>query len=59
MKLFEFEAKNEFSKQNIPVPNGTLVATPEQARQAAAKLNMPCIIKPKYWLAEEAKQAGY
>ena len=31
MKLFEFEAKNEFSKHNIPVPNGTLAATPEQA----------------------------
>ena len=58
MKLFEFEAKNEFSKQNIPVPNGTLVATPEQARQAAAKLNMPCIIKAQVLTGGRGKSGG-
>jgi succinyl-CoA synthetase beta subunit len=58
LKLFEFEAKNEFSKQNIPVPNGTLAATPEQARQAAAKLNMPCIIKAQVLTGGRGKAGG-
>ena len=58
MKLFEFEAKNEFSKHNIPVPNGTLAATPEQARQAAAKLNMPCIIKAQVLTGGRGKSGG-
>ena len=58
MKLFEFEAKNEFSKHNIPVPNGTLAATPEQARQAAAKLKMPCIIKAQVLAGGRAKAGG-
>jgi len=58
LKLFEFEAKNEFSKQNIPVPNGTLAATPEQARQAAAKLNMPCIIKAQVLTGGRGKSGG-
>ena len=58
MKLLEFEAKNEFSKHNIPVPNGTLAATPEQARQAAAKLNMPCIIKAQVLAGGRGKAGG-
>lgn len=58
MKLFEFEAKNEFSKHNIPVPNGTLATTAEQAMQAAAKLNMPCIIKAQVLTGGRAKAGG-
>jgi succinyl-CoA synthetase beta subunit len=58
LKLFEFEAKNEFSKHNIPVPNGTLAAAPEQARQAAAKLKMPCIIKAQVLAGGRAKAGG-
>jgi succinyl-CoA synthetase beta subunit len=58
LKLFEFEAKNEFSKHNIPVPNGTLATTAEQAMQAAAKLNMPCIIKAQVLTGGRAKAGG-
>lgn len=58
MKLFEFEAKNEFSKHNIPVPNGTLATAAEQAMQAAAKLNMPCIIKAQVLTGGRAKAGG-
>ena len=58
MKLFEFEAKNEFLKHNIPVPNGILAATPEQAKQAAAKLKMPCIIKAQVLAGGRAKAGG-
>jgi succinyl-CoA synthetase beta subunit len=58
LKLFEFEAKNEFTKHNIPVPNGTLAANPKQARQAAAKLKMPCIIKAQVLTGGRAKAGG-
>jgi succinyl-CoA synthetase beta subunit len=38
MNLHEYQSKELFARYGIPVPNGIVAATPEQARQAAKRL---------------------
>jgi len=38
MRLYEFEAKILMEKNKIPVPQGILIKTPEEARKAAEDL---------------------
>ena len=36
MDLFEYQAKQLFAEYGVPVPNGALATTPEEAHDAAA-----------------------
>jgi succinyl-CoA synthetase beta subunit len=45
MKLYEFEGKTLFQKAGIPVPRGTVVATVDEAREAASTIGYPVVIK--------------
>ena len=38
MDLYEYQARDLFEKHNVPVLQGAVATTPEQARDAAAKL---------------------
>jgi succinyl-CoA synthetase beta subunit len=58
LKLFEYEAKQAFSKYNIPVPNGILAETPEQAGQAAVKLKPPYVVKAQLLVGGRGKAGG-
>jgi succinyl-CoA synthetase beta subunit len=58
LKLYEYEAKQEFAKHNIPVPNGFLASTPEQAKQAALKLQPPYVIKAQVLTGGRGKAGG-
>jgi succinyl-CoA synthetase beta subunit len=58
LKLYEYDAKQEFAKHNIPVPNGFLASTPEQAKQVAAKLQPPYVIKAQVLTGGRGKAGG-
>jgi succinyl-CoA synthetase beta subunit len=45
MKLFEHQAKAAFAEAGIPIPQGKLAASPEEALEAAKAIGFPCIIK--------------
>lgn len=45
MKLFEYEAKEVFSRHGIPTPKGRLTSTPEEAGKAAAEIGCPVALK--------------
>lgn len=45
MKLFEFQAKAAFAEAGIPIPDGFVARTPQQARDAAVTLGCPVMIK--------------
>ena len=57
MDLFEFEAKKEFAKHSIPIPNGKLVKSFSQTTRAIAKLKPPYIVKAQI-LAGGRRKAG-
>ena len=58
MDLFEFEAKKEFAKQNIPIPNGTVVTDFSQTAKAIAKLKPPYMVKAQVLAGGRGKAGG-
>ena len=58
MKLFEYEAKEILTKYGIPVPQGGLATSTAQAREVAAKLNLPVAVKAQVLVAGRGKAGG-
>ena len=58
MDLFEYEAKQEFSKHNISIPNGALIAKSTQTAQAIAKLKPPYMVKAQVLVGGRGKAGG-
>ncbi len=44
MKVHEYQAKELFRGYSIPVPNGILATTPEEAKNAAQQLGTPIVV---------------
>ncbi|MCK4764460.1 MAG: acetate--CoA ligase family protein, partial [Candidatus Aminicenantes bacterium] len=45
MKIHEYQAKDLFRQFNVPVPEGGMSESKEDAFAAAEKLGYPCVIK--------------
>jgi succinyl-CoA synthetase beta subunit len=58
MKLFEYEAKNIFTKFGIPTPQGGLATNVSQACEVAAKLKPPFAVKAQVLVAGRGKAGG-
>lgn len=58
MDLFEYEAKQEFSKHNISIPKGALIAKSTQTAQAIAKLKPPYLVKAQVLVGGRGKAGG-
>ena len=58
MDLFEFEAKKEFAKHSIPIPNGKLVTSFSQTAKAIAKLKPPYMVKAQVLAGGRGKAGG-
>ena len=58
LKLNEYEAKNLLATFNIPIPNGCVVSTPEQACEVGAKLRSPLVVKAQVRVAGRGKAGG-
>ena len=58
MKLEEFQAKKLFRKFGIPVPDGIMVTTAEEARSAAEKIGCPVVIKAQVQTGGRGKAGG-
>ncbi len=58
MKLFEHEAKEIFSKYEIPIPNGGLANSPTQARETAARVKAPVAVKGQVLVAGRERAGG-
>lgn len=44
MKIHEYQGKELFRRYNIPIPNGILATTPEEAKEAAIRLATPVVV---------------
>ncbi len=58
MRLYEFEAKKLFSKAGIPIPQGELVKSPEDAKAFAEKLGKPVVLKAQILSGGRGKAGG-
>ncbi|MEV4108571.1 ADP-forming succinate--CoA ligase subunit beta [Nonomuraea sp. NPDC049695] len=58
MDLYEYQAKELFGRHGIPVPPGRIAATPAEAREIAAELNAPVVIKAQVKTGGRGKAGG-
>jgi succinyl-CoA synthetase beta subunit len=58
LNLFEYEAKQEFSKHNISIPKGALIAKFTQTAQATANLKPPYMVKAQVLAGGRGKAGG-
>ena len=58
MDLFEYQGKELFSRWGIPVPEGRVVSTPAEARQAAADLGGKVALKAQVATGGRGKAGG-
>ncbi len=58
MKLLEYEAKEYFRRHGIPTPRGRMVTTPREARDYAAGLGKPVVIKAQLPVGGRGKAGG-
>ncbi|HZU07837.1 MAG TPA: ADP-forming succinate--CoA ligase subunit beta [Chloroflexota bacterium] len=57
MKLYEFQAKEVFAQEGIPIPRGRMVATAEEAAAVARELGR-CVVKAQVHVGGRGKAGG-
>ena len=45
MKLFEFQAKDAFAENDIPIPKGIVASSMEEVTAALGNIGLPCVLK--------------
>ena len=58
MDLYEYQARDLFEKHNVPVLQGAVATTPEQARDAAAKMGTKVVVKAQVKVGGRGKAGG-
>ncbi len=58
MKLEEFQAKSLFKASGIPVPDGIMVTTADDAGKAAEKIGCPVVVKAQVQAGGRGKAGG-
>ena len=58
MKLYEYQAKQFFGQRKIPIPEGSVCATPEEARTAFEKMGGDVVLKAQVLVGGRGKAGG-
>jgi succinyl-CoA synthetase beta subunit len=58
MDLYEYQGKQLFTRFGIPVSDGMVADTPEQAREAAERLDAPVTVKAQVLVGGRGKAGG-
>ncbi|MDY6872556.1 MAG: ADP-forming succinate--CoA ligase subunit beta [Chloroflexota bacterium] len=58
MRLHEYQSKEVFASNNIPIPRGRLASTPEEAKHIAEELNGPVVLKAQVLVGGRGKAGG-
>src|SRR3954452_15436033 len=58
MDLYEYQGKQLFAKFGIPVSEGRVATTPEQARRAAEEIGGPVVVKAQVLTGGRGKAGG-
>jgi len=58
MKVHEYQAKNIFAKYGIPVPQGRVAQSPGVARELAAEIGCPVMVKAQVHVGGRGKAGG-
>ena len=58
MDLYEYQGKQLFARFGLPVSEGQIAATPEEARAAAEALGGPVVVKAQVLTGGRGKAGG-
>ena len=58
MDLYEYQARDLFEKHSVPVLQGAVATTPEQARDAATKMGTKVVVKAQVKVGGRGKAGG-
>ena len=58
MNLHEYQAKRVFARHGVPIPNGDIAETPEQARDIAEDLGGRVVVKSQVLIGGRGKAGG-
>ena len=58
MRLHEYQSKEIFTEHNIPIPQGRLAATPEEAKLIAEELHGAVVLKAQVLVGGRGKAGG-
>lgn len=58
MDLYEYQGKQLFARQGIPVPEGAVANTPQEARDAAERIGGKVVIKAQVQVGGRGKAGG-
>ena len=58
MDLYEYQGKDLFRRVGIPVSEGRLATTPEEARAAAEEIGGPVVVKAQVLTGGRGKAGG-
>lgn len=58
MKIHEYQAKQIFTKYGIPLPEGDVATTPDEAKQIAARIGKPVMVKAQVHVGGRGKAGG-
>jgi succinyl-CoA synthetase beta subunit len=58
MKLYEYQVKEIFSKYGINIQKGKLAKTPQEAKQIAAAIGVPVVLKSQVLVGGRGKAGG-
>lgn len=58
MKLYEYQVKEIFSKYGINIQKGKLAKTPQEAKQTAAAIRVPVVLKSQVLVGGRGKAGG-
>ncbi|MDZ7688470.1 MAG: ADP-forming succinate--CoA ligase subunit beta [Halobacteriales archaeon] len=58
MRLHEYQAKQVFADAGIPTPDGEIVSSPDEAREAAESLGCPVAVKAQVHVGGRGKAGG-
>ena len=57
-RLYEYQGKQLLKKMKVPVPQGEVAATPQEARKIAERVGKPVAIKSQVWAGGRGKAGG-
>ena len=58
MKLHEYQSKRIFAQHGVPIPQGDVATTPEEARRIAARLDKRVVVKSQVLVGGRGKAGG-
>ena len=57
-RLFEYQGKQLLKKARVPIPQGEVATTPQEARKIAETIGKPVAIKSQVWAGRTRKSRG-